>query len=185
MKPAGLILLVPAGFALISFAAETEAKPAATTPPTLSQRLKQEIAAKLPAFVPPPANPVVSRTPPPADADADVLVLPKVTVQERRQPRIDPNDMLTTQALDEKLAKEFLDSLKGLDAILNGFSIPLLSPSLAARGRALHKARKLEDLNHTIEAIKQVDPKTSAELQKAVNDMQRAEDWQDRVTGGK
>ncbi len=183
MKPAALLLLVPAGFALITAAAETAAQAAAGAPSVISERLKREILARLPAYAPPPPAPAAA-APPPSPPDPDVLVLPTIVVREKPQPRLNPSDLLTTKALYQKLARDYQNSLEGLDAVLNGFFIPLISPSMAARGRAIYKARKLEQLDRTIESIGLVDPKTSAELKKAMSEMRKADDWQNRPAGG-
>ena len=178
MKPAGFLLLAPAGLILIAAnAAEPE-------PAKLSERLKQEIVARLPAYTPPP--PAAAAAPEtPAEADPNALELPKMTVRERRQPRIEPNDLLTPDELNKKFAREYLNSLKGLDALLNGFSIPLISPSLAARGRQLYRTQQMEDIEHIMKVAEKIDPKDSAEMRKKVREMKRTDEQQNRPAGGK
>ena len=146
------------------------------TPPKLSSRLVSEIRSFLPKYESPPA--IAPSQQPQGSLDADVLVLPKVVVRESAPPRIDSNDLLTSKALDKKLAREFKNSLEGLDGVLNGFSIPLISPSMAARGRAAYKARQRQGLNDFIESTKAADSKSSAEMKKAVTEMNSTEVWQ-------
>lgn len=155
------------------------ADPVEPPPSKLSARLASEIRSSLPKYEPPAEK--SSSESPESPPDSDALVLPKVVVSERAPFRANPNELLTTKELDKKLAREFRNSLEGLDAVLNGFSIPLVSPSLAARGRAAYKARRLEDLNNSIQATKTADPKAGTELDKAVLDMQKALDWQNRL----
>lgn len=124
-----------------------------------SSRLNAEIRASLPKYVPPSTNDS-SQTDSLPSSDPDLLVLPKIEVKERVPPRIDPNDLLTAEELDKKMALEFRNSLTGLDAFLNGFSIPLIGPSLVARGRAAYKARRLKELNDFVGTTKTLDSKS-------------------------
>jgi len=156
MKAAGsLLLLLVATGAL----AAGELADAATT----SSRLRAEIRARLPAYTPPPDQPknapAAATTP-----DPDVLELPKLTVREKIQPRIKTIDLMTPRALNRKFAVDYKKSLNGLDAVLNGFSIPLFGPSLAARGRAQYRAQQYRDMFDTIDAIANVDPAQAAGL---------------------
>ena len=150
----------------------------------LSSRLAAEIRASLPKYAPSPATPS-QKTEPTSHYSSDLLILPKVIVNERPPPRVEPNDLITTKALDKKLARDFKNSLTGLDAILNGFSIPLVSPSMKARGRSAYKARKRGELNDFIRSTSAADATAGAKLKDAANEMDKAEDWQNRVTGGK
>jgi len=154
MKAAGLLLL---GFALIA--------PCAAAEPAVSPRLRAAIRASLPAYTPPPPPPLDT----PAEAttpDPDVLELPKMTVREKVPPRITPHDLMTPRALNRKYAVDYKNSLQGLDKVLNGFSIPLFGPSLAARGRAQYRARQYRDMFSTIDAIATDDPAQAAELRR-------------------
>jgi hypothetical protein len=44
-----------------------------------------------------------------------------------------------------------------LNVLLNSFTIPILSPSKAARGRALYVGQELDRLNHVNETSKSID----------------------------
>lgn len=159
MKTAGSILFFFA--AAGSLPGGEEAAVASGT----SARLSAEIRAGLPAYTPPPTKPrnapAAATTP-----DPDVLELPKLTVREKAQQRIMPNDLMTPRALNKKFAADYKRSLKGLDAVLNSFSIPLISPSLAARGRAQYRAQQYRDMFSTIDAIGMIDPGQAAELRR-------------------
>jgi hypothetical protein len=158
MKAAGSILLF---FAAAGSLPAEEAVVASGT----SARLSAEIRASLPAYTPPPTEPKNA----PAAAttsDPDVLELPKLTVREKAQQRITPNDLMTPKALNKKFAADYKRSLKGLDEVLNSFSIPLISPSLAARGRAQYRAQQYRDMFNTIDAIGTIDPGQAAELRR-------------------
>ncbi len=150
----------------------------------LSSRLAAEIRASLPQYSSSGATPSPKTEKTSLDR-SDLLVLPKVIVNDRPPPRVDPNDIMTSKALDKKLARDFKNSLTGLDAILNGFSIPLVGPSMKARGRAAYKARKRGELNDFIRSTSAADAKGGAKLNDAAKEMDKAEDWQNRVTGGK
>jgi hypothetical protein len=176
MKAAG-----PLSFALVLTGTLAGAETPASS--TLSARITTEIRTGLPAYAPPPARP--KDTPgETATPDADVLQLPKLTVREKVPPRIVPNDLLPPQALNKKFAVEYKKSLKGLDKVLNGFSIPLFGPSLAARGRAQHTARQYQDLSFVIHAAEGEDATVTNGLQKAENEMQQANERQNRPAGG-
>jgi hypothetical protein len=176
MKAAGPLSLA---LVLTGTLASAEA-PAASS---LSARISAEIRTGLPAYAPPPARP--KDTPGEvATPDADVLQLPKLTVREKVPPRIVPNDLMTPRALNRKFALDYKKSLKGLDAVLNGFSIPLFGPSLAARGRAQYTARRYQDLSFVMHAAEGEEPAVTNGLQKAEAEMQQAIERQNRPAGG-
>ncbi len=153
-------------------------------PPAAPTRLSEVIRASLPPYTPPPPRPL--DTPHEAtSSDPDVLVLPKMTVREKYQPRIDPIDLLTRKGRDKAYAAEYRNSLKGLDAVLNGFSIPFFGKSQAALGRELHIRRQFEDLHFISTVGAKFAPEGSAAAQKAEADMKRAIEWQNRPAGGK
>jgi hypothetical protein len=189
MKPAGFHLLI---FVVTGPLAAQEPTESATDR-KISARLTQEIRVALPKFTPPPPPVLDQPKNDGTEDDPDVLALPKFTVKEKRAQRIEPSDLLTSKELSKKFKADYKKSLTGLDAALNSFVIPIVSapislrdPSpLAARGRELYRARRIEDLNRTIEAGKLGDKENSAALKNEVTEMHRAQDWQNRVTGGK
>jgi hypothetical protein len=183
----------PAGFHLLSFVAVgTLAAQEPTLPASAktSDRLKEEIRAGLPPYTPPPSKFLDQPKNDGPESDPDLFALPKFTVQEKRLPRIEPNDLLTPRALGKQFAADYKKSLKGLDAVLNSFAIPILSapislrdPSpLATRGRELYRSRQNEDIRHVIEIGKLADPANLA-LAQEKTDLQQALDWQNRPAG--
>ena len=161
-----LLLALPAGLP----AGET---PAALTPKT-SPRLSREIRAVLPKFTPPVAAPVA----PPADApdtprDPDMLILPKLTVVEKRIPTNDPDVWLQGKAVQQKAMAAYQDSLTPLEWFLNSWYIPLFGSPPSARGRQYYESRKLADeigrLGSIIKAVGLTDPKEAAKLQDAMD----------------
>lgn len=185
MKRAGTLLaLLVCPAALL---AEDRQEPSPTGPGRLSAHISAMVRADLPGFVPrkeEPAAPVADPGPSVA-RDPDLLELPKITVREKPPPKVDPLDLLVKSGREKKLARDFKNSLSGLDALLNGFSIPILSPSMAERGRAYRQQQQLEELNRVARAVRQLKPGTADALQKDASDAQRALDRQNRPPGDK
>jgi hypothetical protein len=179
MKAAGLPLLLLAAAGSIT---------AEDTPPAptgkISPRLGHEIRATLPTYTP-PAPRVLDRPNTSADeSDAELLALPKVTVREKRPPRIDPDELLTEGELNKKMARTYRESLvNGLDRFLNSFTIPIFSASPAERGRDLVVQRKFEDIGRIAILHRTVDAENSAGLKADLAKSERAMDWQDRPAG--
>jgi hypothetical protein len=147
----------------------TPAPPAKTSP-----RLSQEIRAGLPKFTPPPASP----SPSPAEApdtprDPEVIVLPKITVVEKRIPTNDPDVWLTGRAVQQKAMAAYKDSMTPLEWLLNGWYIPLFSAPPSVRARQYYEDRKLADeidrLNSIVKAVGLTDPNEAARLWDAMD----------------
>jgi hypothetical protein len=170
-----LLMLALAG----PLAAQDPARPPAAAKP--SARLKEEIRAALPAFAPPTPKAPGELAPP--EGDPHVLALPKVTVREKRSPRIVPDELLTERELNKKLAAEYRGSLKGLDALLNRFTIPILSPSAAERGRALRDQRTLEDARRLADLGRQADAENAAALDADLAKTGKDMAWRNRAAG--
>ena len=115
--------------------------------------------------------------------DPEVLELKKITVRERKPQKIEPLDILVDAGRRKKLALDFKNSLKGLDALLNGFSIPILSASMAERGRVYRQRQQLDELNRIGSAVRESDPKAADDLKKSTTDAQRAINQQNRPAG--
>ena len=132
----------------------------------LSAHLTEALLATLPAFNPTAAQQTESPAANPL-AD-DVVVLPKYTVRDRRLPRAEADDWLSQQALAQKIKRDYLNSLNPLDRLLNGFSIPFLTPSVAARAAAQHdddkRRREQADLDHLLDVVGAADPDAAAAL---------------------
>lgn len=176
MKSAGIPLLA---LALAGSLAADE--PAPPKPAKTSSRLIQEIQATLPKYSPPSPKPL--NQPKELENDPDILALPKITVREKQPPRIIADELLTERELNKKLAREYRDSLSGLDAVLNRFTIPIFSASPAERGRALRDRRTFEDAHRIGEIHRQTDPASAkslkADLEKSVKEME----WRNRPAG--
>jgi hypothetical protein len=179
MQPASLLSL-----ALVLAGSLAAQQPAATSGPAkTSLRLKQEIQGSLPKYAPPPPQVPglpISNVP---EEEPNILALPKFTVREKRAHRIEPNDLLTTRELNRKFAREYRNSLSGLDALLNRFTIPILSPSAAERGRALHVQRQFEDAHRIAEIGKAADADNSTALQADVEKTKKDLTWRNRPAG--
>ena len=143
-------------------------------PPMTSARLSQEIRAGLPRFVSPAFSPV----PLPAEArdtprDPEVVVLPKITVREKRIPTNDPDVWLTGRAVQQKAMAAYKDSMTPLEWALNSWYIPLFSPPASVRARQYYESGKLADeidrLNSVIKTISLTDPKEAAKLRDAMD----------------
>ncbi len=177
MKTAGLHLL--GLIATMSLAAEEIPPP---TSPKTSDRLKTEIRASLPRYLAPVPKDINELGRLSLESDPDLFALPKLTVREKRPPRIEANDLLTPRALNKKFALEYDRSLTGLDRVLNGFTIPLFSPSFGARGRAAFQARQFSDIRHVIEIGRLADPQNTTLASEKV-DLREALDRQNRPAG--
>lgn len=160
MKTAGLPLLA---FVLTgALAADTPAAAPART----SDHLSQEIRAALPKFTPPPA-PVLDQ-PKDLPADPDVLLLPKLTVKEKRPPSHDPDVWLTDKAVQQKAMAAYKTSMTDLEWALNSWFIPLFSAPASVRARSAYESGKfraeLISISDLADKIGTQDPATSADL---------------------
>jgi hypothetical protein len=179
MQPAGRLL-----FALALAGSLAAQEPAETPPPAkTSARLKQEIQVGLPKYTPPPPKVLDLPGSNLPEDDPALLALPTVTVREKRPQRIEPNDLLKKRELNKKFAREYRDSLSGLDSLLNRFTLPILSPSAAERGRALHVQRQFEDVRRISEIGKAADAENSAALNADVEKTKQDLTWRNRPAG--
>lgn len=147
MKPAGLVLLLPAGL-IGGFAADES--PAARL---VSEQMSEHIRAGLPRFdaTAKAAEPAPAATADPALAPGpDVLVLPKMTIKEQRLPADAADHLMSRKDFNRKMENLYLDEIAKdgeLNYLLNSFTIPILSPSKAERGKALYIQRELQRLS--------------------------------------
>lgn len=145
MRPAGFLLLVPAGFACLATADE----PASTG--LLSNGVKAHIRAGLPAFQPKPATaPAAEPDSSQPTTESNVLILPKLTVKERRLPSDAADHLMKPSSFKRKMSNLYFDELDRigpLHSLLNRFTIPLLSPSRVERGKAIQLNRELDRLS--------------------------------------
>jgi len=145
MKPAGFLLLVPAGFACLGWADEPSAS-------LVSRTMKAHIREGLPVFVtksPDTDEHVIESPAGPVGPDPTLLVLPTLTVKEKRLPPDAARHLGNPRDFKRKMENLYLDEVAAggrLNYFLNSFTIPLLSPSKAERGKAIMVNRELDRL---------------------------------------
>ncbi len=167
-----LVTLLPLGIlgtAMVCVAAE---------PARLSPRLTAIIRASAPKFepaiaaAPAPAPTAASEENPEPAEDPDVIKLPKFYVEANKLAGVEPDKILSKSALAAKQLREYRASLGDLEWALNCFSIPFLTPSVAARAQAKYEDdRRLAEqarLGSVIDVVSQLDPQAAAELRHAL-----------------
>jgi hypothetical protein len=166
MKPAGPLLLLSIG--LVSTAPAAESSSA-----SISRELAAKIRDGLPAYSPPaPKTEGESVDPPPQTTDPDVLILPKLTVKEKRLPPDAADHLMSKRDFKRKMENLYLDTLAEdgpLNVLLNRFTIPILSPSKAERGRAIYTRKELERLNHVNRATQEITPDAAKKYQQELD----------------
>ena len=181
MKAAGPILLC---FVATSALAAGES----AAPPPLSDRLKAEVRAILPAYTPPPPRP--KDTPAAANSsDPDVFELPKLTVQEKRIRTHNPDAWLSQLAIQQKAMTAYRGSMTPLAWAMNSWFVPLFSPPAAVRARAAYEESlyqgEINQVTRLAEVIKLVDPQAAAKMLKSVSEMELADEWRKRPAGAR
>ena len=153
MKPAGLFLFIPAGLVAVLAAEEAPTGLA-------SRETKAHIREGLPAWHPASSKaddtPGTDTTPTPG-----VFVLPKMTVKKLRLPPDADDYLMSKRDFKRKMENLYLDALDAdgpLNVLLNNFTLPFISPSKAARGRAIYHGREMERLEHVVDVSKALDP---------------------------
>lgn len=138
----------------------------------ISRDLAAKIRDGLPVYqAPAPGN---GAEPAATDAPADpgVLVLPKMTVKERRLPRDAVDHLMNRDDFKRKLENLYLDELAKVGPLhyfLNQFTIPLFSPSKAERGRAIYRQRELDRLRHVSDTARALDPAAAAAFERELD----------------
>lgn len=139
---------------------------------SLSDRIATELRARLPQYEPAAATPAVT---PEEPVDPDVILLPEMRVREKRLSPTHPDDWLQPKALRQKMKSDYLASMDGLTGLLNSWSIPFLTPSVAARAgaryRALRQKSEVERLVNLAAGVDQIDPKAARELRDEITNM--------------
>ncbi len=158
MKPAGLLLLLPVGLMASAWTAESTASTG-----RLSQETSARIREGLPAFRPTTqkAGEEDTNAATETSTDPNILVLPKVTVNEKRLPSDAADHLVSRQDFKRKMENLYLDQLAEdgpLNVLLNQFTIPILSPSKAERGRAIYLRRELDRLGHVNRTTRGIAP---------------------------
>ena len=152
-------------------AAEPAPAPPAAVKPVPPAALSPEVAPMLTAVLPKYEAPPAAK--PASPTDADVVELPKMTVTQKKRPRLGDSVMMTTNAFNEKLAKDRTSSFDR--NFLNKFSLPSWfgGQSAADRARAEYDYEKKEQLKsdvlHLAAVAEQADPAQAKALRDAVN----------------
>lgn len=159
MKPAGFLLLIPAGLATVVLTAEPSAG-------LVSREIKARIMEGLPTYQPPPPKTGADSetTDLPQTSDPNVLILPKLMVKESRLPRDAADHLMSKRDFKRKMENIYFDKLAEdgpLNVLLNSFTIPILSPSKADRGRALYVGAELDRLSHVNDISRSIDPEAA------------------------
>ncbi len=165
MKPAGLLLPV------IGLATALSAAEPASAPSIISREISAKIREGLPTYQP-PANQSTGGTEGPQTDDPYVLVLPKVTVEEKRLPRDAADQLMNRDAFKRKMENLYLDEIAKdgpLNYLLNNFTIPILSPSKAERGKAIYRQRELDRLRHVTDAARSLDPNATKTMERELD----------------
>jgi hypothetical protein len=112
----------------------------------LSDKIRAEIAALLPKYDPKIHEaPPEARPPPPPLSDDPLFRLPDLVVRDTKLPDIDSDQWLSKKALQKKAIKEYRNSMNTFEWLLNGWSIPLIGTSLAARAKARYDADQFQE----------------------------------------
>jgi hypothetical protein len=165
MKPAGLFMVLALGGSAALPGAEAGTG-------IISGEISAKIREGLPAYRPPPPDTGTDAEASARPVDPDVLVLPKMTVKERRLPRDAADHLMGRDDFKRKLENIYLDELAKvgpLNYFLNQFTIPILSPSKAERGRAIYRARELDRLRHVSDAARTLAPEAAAALERELD----------------
>jgi len=167
MKPAGLLPLV--GLATALSAAEG-------TPPIVSREISAKIREGLPAYQAPASKPATDGATDTADgpqtSDPNVLILPKLTVEEKRLPPDAADHLMSKRDFKRKMENVYLDTIAEdgpLNYFLNRFTIPILSPSKAERGKAILTRRELDRLRHVTDSGLRPDPAAAKKFERELD----------------
>lgn len=171
MKPAAALLLLATGITPLAGAAEP--RPASR----LSAEVKERIRESLPAYQTPsarnaPSSPIFLNPP----TDPEVFVLPKLSIRQRRLPPDAAEHMENRDKVRRMYENVYLDemaSLGELNYLLNSITIPFLSPSKAARGRAIKQRRELQRYADLADAVERADPAGAAALREELGHLNR------------
>lgn len=165
MKTAAKFGLLCLTLAVIGRAEEPAAPPAPAAEPP-SATVRDQLAATMPKYDPPPPP-----APKPLDQPAgpDVLELPKMVVKQKPRPRLNADIVHTRQSLGDQLAKQ---KFSELDRVLNSFTLPLFGAGLAERALQEYEREKKAALNLDVltisKALEETDPAEAKALKKAI-----------------
>lgn len=165
MKPAGLLLPV------IGLATALSAAEHAPAPSLVSREISAKIREGLPPYQ--PSAPLSEGgTEVPQSDDPNVLILPKLTVKEKRLPPDAADQLMSRDEFKRKMENLYLDEVAKfgpLHYLLNKFTIPILSPSKEERGRAIYQRRELDRLRHVSDSARALDPNATKTLERELD----------------
>lgn len=144
--------------------------PAEAKPDKPSPQLAQQISSVLPQYA--PAAPAAAT---PATPDPEVLELPKVTVTQKKRPRLTLTDeiMMKGKSFNEQLAKKNSSSLDR--DVLNRFTLPSWTgaKSAADRAREEYDLKKKQELTKDVldlaKVTEVVDPAQAKAMRDAIS----------------
>jgi hypothetical protein len=167
MKPAGLLLPV------IGLATALSAAEPTSAPSIVSREISAKIREGLPTYQPPAKTDGESTgTDGPQTNDPNVLILPKLTVKEKRLPRDAADQLMSRDDFKRKMENLYLDEIAKegpLNYLLDRFTIPILSPSKEERGRAIYQRRELDRLRHVTDSARSLDPNATKTLDRELD----------------
>jgi hypothetical protein len=140
----------------------------------LSEKIRAEVVAPFPKFVPPPADqPASPTTTAPAPLSDDPLVqLPDYLIKEKRVQDKDPDLWLSQRAINRKAMSEYSDSMTDLEWALNSWYIPGVTPRPRDLANARYANNKMineqKRLTSIAQALSRLD---SAEAKKLLRDL--------------
>ncbi|RXK52789.1 hypothetical protein ESB00_13795 [Oleiharenicola lentus] len=140
-------------------------------PARISRDISAKIREGLPTYQPPaaPAEGGSAGTEGSQTSDPNVLILPKLTVKEKRLPPDAADQLMSRDDFKRKMENLYLDEIAKdgpLNYLLNKFTIPILSPSKAERGKAIYQRRELDRLRHVSDAARSLDPNATKKLER-------------------
>jgi hypothetical protein len=93
-------------------------------------------------------------------------------VREKRLPRDATDYLMSRRDFKRKMENLYLDSLAEdgpLNVLLNNFTIPLFSPSKAARGRALYQRQEIDRLRRINALSRTVAPEAANRFERELD----------------
>ena len=142
----------------------------------LSQKIRAEIVAPLPAYTPPPPEEPKSTAyfgAPAPLSDEPYVKLPNYRVEDKKVPVTEPDAWLGPAELQKKQIREYKKGMTTLGWLLNSWSIPLISAPVSARASADYENKRIVSefarLNGLADAIAKTDPAAAKALKAALD----------------
>ncbi len=139
----------------------------------LSQKVRAEIVAPLPAYTPPPPEPPKSIGTPAPLSDDPLVSLPNYHVEDKRVPVPEPDAWLAPAELQKKQLHEYKKSMTPFAWLLNSWFIPFVTPPASARAKAAYDDNRIRSefqrLNDLADVIAKVDPIEAKKLKASMD----------------